>query len=316
MQINYIEIKEFGGPEVLVENVAESRSVAADEILVRVAGAGVNPIDFKTRRGTGFVAEKIKNSLPWIPGYDFSGTVLETGSEASQWMVGDNVMGMAGFPYSGGAYSSHLVIRAANVVEVPDSLSLIDAAGIPLAALTAWQALFDAGALEKGSKVLIHAGAGGVGHFAVQFAKTFDAHVIATASPDHHDFLHEIGVDEVIDYNTVDFSEECYGLDFVLDCVGGQVGIQSLNVLCSSGRLITVPTATAPGIIEAGRQAGIATFGLRVQPDLQQLAEILELIDTGEVKVCVDQRISMSDCAAAHLKLESGHTRGKIVLLP
>ncbi|WP_250656367.1 NADP-dependent oxidoreductase [Alkalimarinus coralli] len=313
-----IEYTRFGEPEVLSLVERDTPEPKANEVRVKVTAAGLNPIDYKTRKGLGFVAGQIEpqfnDGVGWVPGYDVAGLVDAVGDDCSEWKVGDRVMGMIGFPLQGGGYAEYAVTTAELLCKAPDNIDLASAAGVPLAALTAWQALFEVGAVKEGDKVLIHAAAGGVGHFAVQFAKARGAYVIATASSRNHDFLHEIGVDEAIDYTKTDFVDACYGLDFVLDTMGGDVGHWSLGVLASGGQLVTVPTVTAEQIIKEGRKRGIKTAGLTVHPDQEGLAAIAELIETDDVSIHIDKRFPLVDAKKAHTELETGHVRGKLLL--
>lgn len=312
--MKHLVYHQFGEPRVLAMEEAPVPEPGPEDVLVRVVAAGLNPIDWKTRRGLGFAARQIENRLPWTPGYDMAGEVVGVGSKVATLVAGDRVMGMVGFPSGGGACSEYLVAPSAELAIVPEELDLLAAAGLPLAGLTAWQALFDVGELEPGQKVLIHAGAGGVGHLAVQFALVRGAHVIATASADNRDFLAGLGVHEVIDYHQVDFADECYGLDLVLDLIGGDTGKRSLHTLSEHGVLVTIPTVTADDIVSEAEKKGLKAHGMTVQPDVFQLEEILELIEDGDVKVHVDGVFPLSDAAAAHKLLEGGHVRGKLVL--
>ncbi|SFR82647.1 NADPH2:quinone reductase [Marinobacter daqiaonensis] len=304
----------FGDPDVLRVTEASVPEPGPDQVCVRVAAAGVNPIDWKTRRGLGFVARQIEDDLPWIPGYDMAGEVVSVGDRVSTLVPGDRVLGMVGFPVDGGACAQYVLAPSAELAIVPEELDLLHAGGLPLAGLTAWQALFEVGNLEKGQKVLVHAGAGGVGHLAVQFALERGAHVVATASAENRDFLAGLGVHEVIDYHQVDFVNECYGLDLVLDLVGGSVGRRSLHTLSEQGVLVTVPTATADEVISEAERMGLRAHGITVRPDVFQLEEILELIEDGDVRVHVDGVFPLADAPAAHRLLEGGHVRGKLVL--
>ncbi|UZD65198.1 MULTISPECIES: NADP-dependent oxidoreductase [Marinobacter] len=306
--------REFGDPDVLEVAEAPVPEPGPEEVLVRVRAAGLNPIDWKTRRGLGFAARQIGDRLPWTPGYDMAGEVVAVGDKVATLVPGDRVMGMVGFPTQGGACAQFLAAPAAELAIVPEELDLLAAGGLPLAGLTAWQALFDMGELEPGQKVLIHAGAGGVGHLAVQFALVRGAHVIATASADNRDFLAGLGVHEVIDYHQVDFVDECYGLDLVLDLVGGDTGKRSLHTLSEHGVLVTIPTITADEIVSEAERMGLKAHGMTVRPDVFQLEEILELIEDGDVKVHVDGVFALPDAPAAHHLLEGGHVRGKLVL--
>ena len=311
-----ILMRAFGEPEVLVEEAVEVPRPGAGEVLLRVAGAGVNPIDWKTRRGLGFVAEQIGPDLPWTPGYDVAGLVVSVGAGVDDWQPGDRAMGLVGFPFLGGGYATLVSVPAELLVPVPEELELVSMGGVPLAALTAWQALYEVGRLEAGDKILIHAGAGGVGHFAVQFALLKDAHVIATGSGTSLDFLDDLGAHEIIDYSRENFLDDCYGLDFVLDLVGGDVGVQSLHALSEDGLMVTVPTNTAARVLtEAGRR-GLHARGMTVHPDTEQLETIVDLLATGDAFVHVEKEFALCGASQAHRHLESGHVHGKLVLVP
>lgn len=307
---------QFGEPDVLKIEEIDIPAPKAREVIVRMAGAGLNPIDYKTRKGLGFVATQISDTLPWSPGYDLSGTVVAVGSEVSQWQLGDHVYGMIGFPLIGGGYGDYVSVTESELARAPSSIPLASAGGIPLAALTAWQALFVSGDLKPGSRILIHAAAGGVGHFAVQFAKARGCFVVATASEVNHAFLNQLGVDQVIDYVNQDFCEHCAPVDFVLDCIGGDVGIRSLSLLKPEAQLVTVPTITAAHIIAAAENMDVRVFGLTVKPDPEMLAHITHLVDEGDVLVYINQSFSLDNVAEAHFLLEKGHTQGKLILIP
>ena len=304
----------FGERDVLQVVEADVPVPGDEQVLVRVHGAGLNPIDWKTRKGLGFAARQIENSLPWTPGYDVAGEVVGVGANVTTLAPGDRVMGMVGFPAGGGGYAQYALAAADELAIVPEELDLVSAGALPLAALTAWQALFEMANLGTGQKILIPAGAGGVGHFAVQFALERGAHVIATASAGNRDFLAELGVHEVIDYRTTDIGEECYGLDVVLDLVGGDTGKRSLHTLGEHGVLVTIPTVTADDIISAAEEMGLRAHGMTVRPDIFHLDEIAELIEDGDVKVHIEKAFSLEDVAQAHELLEGGHVRGKLVL--
>ncbi|MEQ9545779.1 MAG: NADP-dependent oxidoreductase [Marinobacter sp.] len=304
----------FGDRDVLRVVTAEIPEPDRGQVLIRVHGAGLNPIDWKTRKGLGFAARQIESALPWTPGYDVAGEVLAVADDVTTLAPGDRVMGMIGFPATGGGYAEYALAAADELAIVPEELDLLAAGALPLAALTAWQALFEVAKLESGQKILIHAGAGGVGHFAVQFALERGAHVVATASAGNRDFLAELGVHEVIDYRTADIAEECYGLDVVLDLVGGEAGKRSLHTLGEHGVLVTIPTVTADEIISAAEELGLRAHGMTVRPDVFHLDEIAELIEDGDVKVHIEQAFPLARVADAHELLEGGHVRGKLVL--
>lgn len=305
---------QFGDADVLRLEPAAMPEPGPGQVLVRVHGAGLNPIDWKTRKGLGFAARQIEDTLPWTPGYDVAGEVVTAAGDVQTLAEGDRVMGMVGFPKRGGAYAEYALAQADELTIVPEEVDLVTAGGLPLAALTAWQALFEVAKLESGNKVLIHAGAGGVGHLAVQFALVHGAHVIATASAGNRDFLAELGVHEVIDYHTTDFVEECYGLDAVIDLVGGETGRRSLHTLAKHGVLVTVPSVTADGIITEAEELGLRAHGLTVRPDVFHLEEIAELIEDGDVQLHVEKTFPLAQVAEAHRLLEQGHVRGKLIL--
>ncbi|WP_417543084.1 NADP-dependent oxidoreductase [Marinobacter sp.] len=306
--------RQFGERDVLQVVSSDTPSPQEGEVLIRVHGAGLNPIDWKTRKGLGFVAQQIESSLPWTPGYDVAGEVVATGDNVTTLAPGDRVMGMIGFPLNGGAYSEYALARADELAIVPEELDLVTAGALPLAALTAWQALFEVAKLEPGQKILVHAGAGGVGHLAVQFALARGAHVIATASAGNRDFLAGLGVHEVIDYHTTDIADECYGLDVVLDLIGGDTGERSLRTLGENGMLVTIPTVTADEVVSAAEELGLRAHGMTVRPDVFHLDEIAELIEDGDVKVHLEKVFTLDQVAQAHELLEGGHVCGKLVL--
>ncbi|GAA3582878.1 NADP-dependent oxidoreductase [Marinobacter xestospongiae] len=304
----------FGEADELSLETAAVPLPGTGQVCVRVAGAGLNPIDWKTRKGLGFAARQIESHLPWTPGYDMAGEVIAVGDDVTTLARGDRVMGMIGFPGDGGGYAQYALARADELAIVPEELDLVSAGAVPLAALTAWQGLFEVAELEPEQKVLIHAGAGGVGHFAVQFALERGAHVIATASAANRDFLNALGVHEVIDYATMDFVDECYGLDVVLDLVGGDIGRRSLHTLSEHGVLVTIPTVTADEIISSAEAMGLKAHGMTVRPEVFHLEEIAELIEDGDVRVHVERVFPLAEAGAAQQQLERGHGRGKLVL--
>lgn len=305
---------QFGEHDVLQVVSSDIPSPQAGQVLIRVHGAGLNPIDWKTRKGLGFAAQQIESSLPWTPGYDVAGEVVAIGDRVTTLAPGDRVMGLVGFPLGGGSYAEYALAAADELAMVPEELDLVTAGALPLAALTAWQALFEVAELEPGQKILVHAGAGGVGHFAVQFALARGAHVVTTASASNRDFLAELGVHEVIDYHTTDFAEECFGLDVVLDLMGGEIGKRSLRTLGEHGMLVTIPTVTADEVVSAAEAQGLKAHGMTVRPDAFHLDEIAELIEDGDVKVHIDKIFALDQAAQAHELLEGGHVRGKLVL--
>ncbi len=290
-------------------------SPVLSEVLVRVVAAGVNPVDAKTRAGAG-----VSRALPGYPatlGFDFSGVVVSAPFASHPFPPGTEVFGMAAFPRTTGTYAEYVVAPSLSLARKPAALSHVEAAGVPLAALTAWGLVVETALAHEGQRILIHAGSGGVGHFAVQFAAYFGAHVTATASARNAEWLRELGAAAVIDHTAERFEEIVRDVDVVIDLVGNGVdetGARSLGVLRPGGLLIEVPTGAWPGFEDAAAAAGVRATGYTVIPDGGTLATIGRLLESGSVQVYVDASFPLAQVAAAHAELERGHTRGKIVL--
>ncbi len=303
-----IRIHEFGGPGVLKYEDAPQPIPASDEVLIKVYASGVNPIDWKIR--AGHAKGRFPINFPLIPGWDVSGEIEEVGSEILNFRLGDEVYSRPD-PTRNGTYAEYVVVKADQVNHKPKSINHDKAAAIPLAGLTAWQGLFTHGLLEEGQRVLIHAAAGGVGTYAVQFAKWKGAYVIGTASEDNIDFLYELGADEVIDYKNEKFEEEVSDVDLVFDLIGGDTQKRSLQVIKKGGRLITT---VAPENEQEAKSKNIHIEGFLAQSLPGDLQQIADLVDSGKVKPIIDEILSLEQAAEAHKKIEKGHTRGKIVL--
>lgn len=304
-----------GGPEALRSASVPVPSPVISELLVRIVAAGVNPIDAKTRSGSG-VSGQIA-SLPSTLGFDFSGIVVKSPYESHPLAPGTAVFGMAAFPRSGGTYAEYAVVPSLSVARKPASLSHVEAAGVPLAALTAWGLVVETAHAHEGQRILIHAGSGGVGHFAVQIAAYFGAHVTATASGRNAAWLREIGASVVIDHTTTRFEDVVADVDVVIDLVGNvqaSTGTRSLGVLRRGGLYVVVPTGSWPEHAEAAEAAGVRATDYKVIPDGSALATVGRLLDSGAIQVYIDQVFDLGEAAAAHRALEEGHTRGKIVL--
>ncbi|MGE6168423.1 NADP-dependent oxidoreductase [Aeromonas media] len=308
-----LQITAFGDPSVLRLNPSLDKVPAEGEVRVRICFAGVNPIDAKTRAGLGWAAAQNKDKLPWTPGYDVSGVVEKVGPHVATLVEGDAVCGMVGFPLTAGGYAESVVVREDELVRL-DGVSLKQGAALPLAGLTAWQGLFEHGVLKGGQRVLILAGAGGVGHLAVQFASAYGAEVVATASCDNHSFLHGLGASQMVDYHDADWVVQVGQVDLVLDLMGGESGKAALACVKPGGRLVTVPTITAQQIKEAGAEAGIEVLGMLVHPDQKQLAQMLMLLRQGDVHVTLSGEFPLAEGALAHGAIEGGHVRGKLLL--
>jgi len=304
-----IRIHSYGGADVLAYEDVPIPQIAEDEILVRVHAAGVNPVDWKVRQG--YLKDFLVRQLPFIPGWDVSGTVEKAGAKVSAFAKGDAVYAFIDLARDGG-YAEFCIAKPSEAAFKPQSLDHIQSAAVPLAALTAWQALFDHAGLQAGQKVLIHGAAGGVGHFAVQFAKWAGAHILCTASLKNHEFLLQIGAHECVDYNTTPFEEVAHDVDVVFDTMSGDTRERSWQVLKKGGILVTTLPPLPPE--ETFKAYGVKAAAMMVQPSSSQLGEIAELIDSGHVRPHVQTVLPLQEAAQAHTLSEAGHVRGKIVL--
>jgi NADPH:quinone reductase-like Zn-dependent oxidoreductase len=301
-----VRIYHYGGPEELkYEEDAPMPALNPDDVLVRVCASGVNPIDWKIREGKGG-----SGSFPRILGWDFSGVIERTGSQVKEWKVGDEVYGRPD-PARNGTYAEYVAVNAGVIARKPRSIDHKAAAGVALAGLTAWQGLFEHGRLEAGQRLLIHGAAGGVGSFAVQFAKWKGAYVITTASAKNKLFLEELGADEVIDHDKEDFSTLVSDIDLVFDTVGGEVQARSLNVLKPGGALVGTVGIKDEGALKAKGIRGVSYMAQSRPDDLRKIAG---LIDGGKVIPVVSRIFPLKDAAEAQRISEEGHARGKIVL--
>ena len=304
-----------GNPDVLrLDEVAHPTPINS-EFLVKVVAAGINPIDAKTRAGAGVFAAI--DRLPAVLGHDFSGVVVQSPFSAHPIKPGDEVFGMVMVPRFGGSYAEYVSVPSMSVVRKPSTLSHIEAAAVPVAAMTAWGLVVDVARAHDGQRILIHAGAGGVGHFAVQLAAYFGAYVITTGSEKNRAWLHQLGAAEVIDYRSARFEDTVSEVDVVVDLIGNvheNTGSRSLRVLRSGGLIINVPTGSWPTFAEDAASAGVRGTNFKVSPDGNVLAVISRLLESGAIRAQVDGIFDLGEAAAAHRALELGHTRGKIVL--
>ncbi|MFE6848272.1 NADP-dependent oxidoreductase [Streptomyces sp. NPDC057686] len=300
-----------GAPDVLKVVEVERPDPGRGEILVRAHAAGVNPADWKTRERGEFATGA---RPPFTLGYDVAGVVEAVGVGVTLFQVGDEVFGMPRFPHPAGAYAEYVTAPARHFAPRPDGLTHIQAGALPLASLTAWQALVDTANVQPGQRVLIHAAAGGVGHLAVQIAKARGAYVIGTASAAKHALLHSLGADELIDYRTQDFTDTVCDIDVVLDALGGPNLARSLRTLRPGGTLISIlpPDDTFPA--KEAEASGVRAVFMLVEPDHAGLREIASLVEGGRLRVIVDEVFPLEEVARAHTLGETGRTTGKIVL--
>jgi NADPH:quinone reductase-like Zn-dependent oxidoreductase len=313
-----VRIHKYGGPDVLTYEDVPRPEPTEDELLIRVHAAGVNPADWQIRSGKRFVLEE---PFSQILGLDVSGVVEAMGSSVAHFKVGDAVFGIVDIR-KGGAYAEYVTIPATDVTHKPRSLDHIQAAAMPVVALTAWQVLFDAAELSSGQTVLIHAAAGGVGHIAVQLARWKGARVIGTASDYNEDFLRKIGCDEIVNYNMTRFENVVRDVDVVLDAIVRDANAvidavaeetleRSWSVLKKNGVLVSICARPSS---EAAAAYGVRGKYILAQPNAAQLTEIARLVDAGHVKPTVDTVLPLKEAGKAHKLSQKGHTRGKIVL--
>lgn len=301
-----VHIHEMGGPDVLRYEDVPIPEPGTHEVLVRVHAAGVNPVDWKIREG-----HLGKIALPAIMGSDFSGEIEALGPEVTEFRVGESVLGSVAD--ESGSYAEFALADVSTIIEKPAGIDHVQAAAIPVPAMTAWQALFDTAELRKGQKVLIHAAAGGVGGFAVQFAKWKGAHVIGTASGANAELVRSFGVDEFIDYRSTRFEDKVRDADVVFDTIGGETQERSWKVLKKGGILVSI---VQPPSEKAAAARGVR--GVHMVEDAKrttELTQIAELVVSGRVKVNVETILPLREARKAQELSQSGHARGKIVLL-
>jgi NADPH:quinone reductase-like Zn-dependent oxidoreductase len=308
-----IQQQAFGGPEVLRLVERDRPEPLGTEVLVRVHAAGVNPVDWKTREGHGYL-----RSLPLTVGWDVSGVVEETGLGVTRFSPGDEVFGFLWFPREAGAYAQYVAAPSRQFACKPAALTHAEAAGLPLAGLTAWQVLADTAAIQPGQRVLITGAAGGVGHLAVQIAKALGAYVIGTARAAKHDFVRALGADEVIDYTRTDPARAVTDLDVVFDPVGTEVGTDNgvawLPAIKPGGMLLPFAYGDDPALLDCAATREIRVALVLAEPDGHGLQALAGLAETGRLRVEVETILPLAQASKAHEISERGHTRGKIVL--
>lgn len=304
-----IRFHDYGGPEVLQYEEVEKPEAAEGEVLVRVHATSVNPLDWKIR--AGLVKSFRPVPLPFILGWDVSGVVESVGPGVTGFKPGDEVYGRPDITKPG-AYAEYIAVKETELAPKPKSLDHVTAAGVPLTALTAWQALFDYGGLTAWQTVLIHAAAGGVGSFAVQFAKHARARVVGTASGRNQDYLRELGVDFPINYETTKFEDIAKNVNVVIEPLGGEIRERSFLVIRPGGILVAI-TGPAPSE-ELAKRYNVRTVLMLVRADRAQLDRITDMIDKGQLKVPIEAVFPLAQAAKAHALSAQGHARGKIIL--
>lgn len=307
-------LNEAGAAENLLLREIEMPEIKADEVLIETKAISINPVDVKVR----LMDEAITMILgtedrPVIIGWDIAGIVVAVGEAISGFEVGDKVFGMINFPGQGKAYAEYVASPASHIAVMPENVTFDEAAATTLAALTALQVLQPR--VKKGDRVLIHAGSGGVGHFAIQIAKGLGAYVIATSSAKNRDFILSLGADEHIDYREQKFEEVLSDIDFVLDGMGGEVLENSLKVVKEGGRIVTLPTHqfSEDLQLEAGQRKVELEFVL-VQSSGEDMNTLKSMLEADELKPHVSKIFPFEDMAGAHLLIESGRTVGKVIV--
>jgi NADPH:quinone reductase-like Zn-dependent oxidoreductase len=302
-----VVINEYGNEDVLNYVDVERPEPKADEVLVKVCAAGVNPADWKIRDGMG---ESFGFKFPLILGGDIAGTIEVVGNNVENFQQGDAVYGMTLSNLSG-AYAEYAVAKADAIAPKPESIDFEEAAAIPIGALTAWQAMFDVANLSSGQRILITGASGGVGSMAVQLAKAKGAFAIGTASGKNEQFVRDLGVDEFVDYTQQPFEEVVKDVDVVFDTVGEDTLERAFQTLKRGGFLVT--SAGTPSA-EKAKELGIEVAFVFCKSNAQQLAEISRLIGEGKLKIHIETVLPLTEVKKAHQLSQSGRTRGKIVL--
>jgi NADPH:quinone reductase-like Zn-dependent oxidoreductase len=298
----------LGGPEVLKEVEVDKPAPGLSQILVRVHAAGLNPTDWKHRAHTIFLGPP-----PLTLGWDASGVVEATGFGVTLFKPGDEVFGMLPYPHGVGSHAEYVAAPARAFAFKPANVDHVQAGALPLAGLTAWQALNDTAHLQPGQRVLIHAAAGGVGHLAVQIAKAKGAYVIGTASAPNHGLVRGLGADDMIDYHAADFAEAVSDVDAVLDTVGGDYPARSLNTLREGGVLVSLLPFPPEVATEAARK-GVRAQVMLVEADHAGMTAIADLVTEGRLRPVIAATFPMGDVAKAHERGDTGHVAGKLVL--
>lgn len=310
METRAVVINEYGGKEKLAEAKVSLPELGVDQVLVKVAATSINPIDWKLREG--YLKQMFPWSFPIILGWDVAGEIVEVGQKVKDYHVGDRIFARPETTRFG-TYADYTIVDSNLLAPVPESIAFTEAAAVPLAGLTALQALFDHGSLKAGEKVLIHAGAGGVGTYAIQLAKNAGAYVITTASPRNHELVKKLGADEVIDYHTTDFEEVLTDIDLVFDTMGGEIQKKSFSVLKDHGRLISV-LSIEDETLAATKQIEAKAIWLRTNGE--QLSELAKLMADGKLVSVIGETFPLTRQGVydAHALSETHHAVGKIVL--
>lgn len=307
-------IREFGNVDVVkIENKETPSIQDENDVLVEVYAAGVNPIDWKVREG--YFSDNATNFFPFTMGWDFSGKIISLGKNATKFKVGDEVYGLIRFPQPAGTFAEYVTAPTAEICLKPIHYDHVHAAATPLVALTAWQALFELGDLQKDQTVLVHAAAGGVGQFAVQLAKWKGAKVIAVASSANHKLLASLGADMTIDYKKEKFEDKLQHVDIALNLVGDQdTALRSLKVMNKGGKIFSFLGPHDPEVMLKAQEKNIETVSMIVKPNGVQLGSITQLINDKVLKTTIEKTFPLDQAKAALNLVQNGHCHGKVVL--
>ena len=310
-----IILKESGSVDNLIHTEIPKPILKENEVLVKVKSISINPVDVKARRNEGVLAWIYNDERPVVLGWDISGEIIEKKETVKDFQLGDNVFGMVNFIGNGKAYAEYVAVPANQLALKPENISHEAAAAATLAALTAWQALVTNGNVSKGQRILIHAGSGGVGHFAIQIAKHLGAYVITTSSLKNKEFVLSLGADEHIDYQNETFNTKLKEIDFVLDTIGGDVLFQSIDVVKPNGSIISLPSPNFDDkTIEKAKKSNVDLDFILVQSNGDDMKSIAHLLEKGIIKSHVFENYSFEDMDKAHLQVETGRTIGKVIV--
>jgi NADPH:quinone reductase-like Zn-dependent oxidoreductase len=309
-----IIIEQAGGVENLILTEVPTPAISENEVLVKVKAISINPVDVKARSIPGLLSGLLGEENSKILGWDISGNIVNVGNKVSDLKNGDAVFGMVNFPGHGKAYAEYVAVPADQLAIKPKTVSYEEAAAATLAALTAYQALITNAKIKSGDRVLIHAAAGGVGHYAVQIAKSKNAYVIATGSKKNKEFILQLGADEFIDYQTQKFEEEVTNLDVVLDTLGNKVYDNSLKTLKKGGQIITLPYPLTEDQEKETNALGLKGYRIVVTSNGENMKEIANLLQLKKLNSHISFNFPFEEMAAAHVQLESERTKGKVVV--
>lgn len=308
-----ILLEKTGGVENFLIKDVKKPAAKENEVLISVKAIGVNPVDFKARANEDLLNSLTGEQRPAIIGWDVSGTIIAIGNNITKFKIGDNVFGMINFPGSGNAYAEFVAAPEDHLVKIPKNISFEEAAATTLAAVTALQALKPR--VKKSDRVLIHAGSGGVGHFAIQIAKSLGAYVITTSSAKNKDFVLSLGADEHIDYGSQKFEEILTDIDFVLDMFNGDILLNSIKITKNGGVIISLPTADfSDEVLKLAKERNVDVSFTVVQSNGDDMNTLKNMLESGTLKPHISKTFAFEKMGDAHLQLESGRTVGKVIV--